>query len=283
MKKHKDNCNCGICDAMRGINHGFKKGDTSWNNNLTKEMDSRVARMGNRITDREGEKNPNWKNFAKEIRICAFPDCNITFECNLDCTQKYHCFECYWKSLIGKNHSEEHNKKISKSMLGKNKGKYFNLELAAEVNAILSGEKEAPFCACDCGERIEIKEYHTYYGIPGYILGHSTKGENNPMWLGGIGSAPYAFEFNEAFKTFIRERDNDTCQLCGKTKEQEGQNLCVHHIHYDKMNDCRNELDFITLCNGCNIKVNYNREHQTHFFNKKIEELKVNSISYGII
>lgn len=96
-------------------------------------------------------------------------------------------------------------------------------------------------------------------------------GKGNPNWQGGIGSLLYSFEFNEEFKTLIRERDNNTCQLCGKTREQEGKNLCVHHIYYDKMNECTNENDFITLCRSCNIKVNRNREYWTEFFQLKLE------------
>jgi len=199
-----------------------------------------------------------------------------------------------------------------------------NFSLVAEVEAILSGEREAPFCKCECGGRIEIKFHHKYYGIPEYIRGHNPsteeinekrlktrrntakengywcseetkrkigeantnkvrskeireqwskakKGENHYNWRGGVSNFPYSFEFNEEFKTLIRERDNHTCQLCGRTKVEEGRNLCVHHIGYDKENDCSNEFDFTTLCNVCNFKVNYDRESWTEFFRAKLE------------
>jgi len=91
-------------------------------------------------------------------------------------------------------------------------------------------------------------------------------GEKHPNWKGGISNLPYVFEFNEGFKILIRERDNNSCQLCGRTKEREGRNLTVHHIYYDKENVCSDEFDFITLCTGCNIKVNYNRDFWQSYF-----------------
>ncbi len=87
-------------------------------------------------------------------------------------------------------------------------------------------------------------------------ISDALKGENSPCWLGGISFIPYCFKFNAKLKECIRERDNRTCQLCGITEN--GRKLSIHHIHYDKPN-C--DPDLITLCTGCNTKVNHNREH----------------------
>lgn len=204
-----------------------------------------------------------------------------------------------------------------------------NLSLIAEVEAILSGKKEVPFCACTCGERIEIKSCHKSEGIPKFIRGHNGKNGSNPFlghkhteeakeanrqkhlgennanfgkrgegvtfygghhtkearrrigdaqlgekncnWMGGPAIGDYSLEFNEEFKTRIRERDNNTCQLCGKNQEENRRRLDVHHIRYDRENDCSDENDFTTLCAGCNTKVNGNREDWTMFFRDKIE------------
>jgi len=91
-------------------------------------------------------------------------------------------------------------------------------------------------------------------------------GENNHNWQGGISNFPYAFVFNEAFKRMIRNRDGNVCQLCGKIKEQEGRNLCVHHIDYDKNNECVKPDEFTTLCTSCNFKVNTRRDFWTEYF-----------------
>ena len=88
-------------------------------------------------------------------------------------------------------------------------------------------------------------------------------GELNPNWQGGKSFEPYCIKFNFKFKESIRFRDSYTCQLCGKTQEQEGRRLTVHHIHYDKQNcfpDC------VALCNSCNAKVNFNRDHNEELF-----------------
>lgn len=91
-------------------------------------------------------------------------------------------------------------------------------------------------------------------------------GAETPNWRGGISNFPYHFNFNEKFRESIRQRDNNVCQLCERTKEEEDRNLTVHHIYYDKMNDCADKDDFITLCVSCNGKVNTNRIYWMEFF-----------------
>lgn len=66
---------------------------------------------------------------------------------------------------------------IPKYINGHRKGT--NLSLIVEVEAILRGEKEAPFCACTCGERIRVKLCHKSEGIPKFIRGHNSKNGNN--------------------------------------------------------------------------------------------------------
>lgn len=89
-------------------------------------------------------------------------------------------------------------------------------------------------------------------------------GESNPNWRGGISNEPYPFEFSEDLKEYVRERDGYTCQLCGRTTKENGMQLCVHHIDFDKSNcDLKNLL---SLCIGCNVGVNYDREYSTQFF-----------------
>lgn len=100
-------------------------------------------------------------------------------------------------------------------------------------------------------------------------------GNKNSNWRDGIGRLPYSFDFNEKLKLEIRERDNFTCQLCDITEEEHitvfGKVLCVHHINYNKMSCDRNKL--ITLCNNCNLRVNFNQEYWQDYFTQKIKEI----------
>ena len=86
-------------------------------------------------------------------------------------------------------------------------------------------------------------------------------------WQGGISFAPYSIKFNDQLKRRIRERDNNICQLCHKRKY--GEELAVHHIDYNKKN-CK-ESNLISLCRGCNAKVNYNRDYWFAYFKFVLE------------
>lgn len=107
-------------------------------------------------------------------------------------------------------------------------------------------------------------------GLKKYYQGHPgvKTGENNPNWMGGIGTSPYPPEFNEELKEQVCERDNHTCQLCGRTEEdslkQWEERLGIHHIDYIKENI--DPTNLVTLCRSCNSKVNFNREYWKRFF-----------------
>ena len=93
-------------------------------------------------------------------------------------------------------------------------------------------------------------------------------GKNNGMWKGGISNNPYPKAFNAELKLKIRQRDNFTCCLCGKTEREELEELnrvlCVNHIDFNKNNCKKNNLN--TLCLRCNVKINREREYWTEYF-----------------
>lgn len=92
------------------------------------------------------------------------------------------------------------------------------------------------------------------------------KGENHWNWRGGV-REPYPFDFNEELKELIRKRDDYICQLCHIPQRELLQKLSVHHIDYVKENlDPKN---LISLCRGCNAKVNFERENWTEYFTQK--------------
>jgi len=94
-------------------------------------------------------------------------------------------------------------------------------------------------------------------------ISESHIGSKNPSWRGGISNKPYLFDFNEELKESIRERDNYTCQLCGKTNEEclekWNRRLDIHHIDYNKKNS--QDYNLISLCHPCHQKTNFNRTY----------------------
>jgi len=113
---------------------------------------------------------------------------------------------------------------------------------------------------CDwCGNKFHKSPYHiTMYNFcdmncmskwrSGFI-----QGENNPNWRGGISKEPYGFDFNDSLKGWIKIRDGNECIVC-----KSNNNLCIHHIDYNKKNN--NENNLITLCSRCHGKTNGSRD-----------------------
>ena len=89
-------------------------------------------------------------------------------------------------------------------------------------------------------------------------------GPNHSNWQGGISYEPYAPEFNQPLKDRIRWRDNFICQFPGCGLAEAGRHHHVHHIDYDKKNNCESNL--ILLCNYHNVVVNGSRQQWTKYF-----------------
>jgi len=106
-----------------------------------------------------------------------------------------------------------------------------------------------------------------------YLKGFKTGSEAH-AWRGGASFIPYTKDFNERKKKYIRDRDGNICQLCGKTEIENGKKLTVHHIDYDKSHSYDDNL--ITLCVTCNNKVNYFRNFWTMFFHNLLNGKNVN-------
>ena len=87
-------------------------------------------------------------------------------------------------------------------------------------------------------------------------------GKNNGNWKDGISNDPYSVDWTETLKRSIRERDHYICQLCSKYGN------AVHHIDYNKQNCNPNNL--VTLCIGCNSRVNANRNYWFDYFKLKL-------------
>ena len=103
-------------------------------------------------------------------------------------------------------------------------------------------------------------------------IGDAEKGVKNWAWRGGVSFLPYPPEFNKELKIKIRERDNYTCCLCGRTEREELEELnrvlAVNHIDFNKQN-CKEE-NLNTLCLRCNTKICRDRGYWTSYFQSQI-------------
>jgi 5-methylcytosine-specific restriction endonuclease McrA len=95
------------------------------------------------------------------------------------------------------------------------------------------------------------------------------RGKNHSHFIENL-DRQYSLEFSKELKEQIRHRDNHECRLCHTKEEDYYRKLDIHHIDYNKQN-CKKE-NLISLCNKCNIKVNYNREYWKSFFKELIGE-----------
>lgn len=86
-------------------------------------------------------------------------------------------------------------------------------------------------------------------------LSATLQGVSVDEWSGYVSFEPYCDKFNFRLKEKIRNRDNRTCQLCGKSELLNGRRLAVHHIDGDKMQGCNGKKWYLgSLCMSCNFK-----------------------------
>ena len=79
-------------------------------------------------------------------------------------------------------------------------------------------------------------------------------GSDNPAWCGG--NYRYSPGFYQ-IRGSILERDNDTCQLCGK----DGDN--VHHINYFRKDN--DPLNLVVLCHQCHMGTNNGTDNRARW------------------
>ena len=83
------------------------------------------------------------------------------------------------------------------------------------------------------------------------------RGKNHPNWQGGLSYGKYCEKFNDEFKEKIRDKFGRVCFLCGKTEEDNGRKLSVHHVNGNKECGCDGDetCQFVPLCISCHGKV----------------------------
>jgi len=143
--------------------------------------------------------------------------------------------------FYGKKHKDKSKKQISLSKTGI-KGRKHSKETIEKIRKWNIGK------SVSSKTKLKISENHA-----------DVSGNKNPRWNGGSSLEVYPSIFNKILKALIRERDNHICQECGKTEQENGRKLAVHHIDYKKKN-C-NEDNLISLCHSCHNKTNTDRPY----------------------
>lgn len=110
------------------------------------------------------------------------------------------------------------------------------------------------FCDAECLGKYNSKRY---------------SGENNPNYKGGDWEHNYRGEDWAIYRNKVRQRDNNTCQNCNKSKDDLGQYPDCHHIiperRFKERNDAHYMENLVLLCRTChnifdNLSVKKQRE-----------------------
>jgi len=122
-----------------------------------------------------------------------------------------------------------------------------------------SGGKPVVKCS-SCGKEIKVKRdnnrrYENHFcssQCESNYRSEKYSGKDNPRYIDGESSQRnYGKGWKQAKKK-VRERDNNECQVCGKSKDEAGKNLPVHHIKpvrtFSSPEDAHFLDNLITLC-----------------------------------
>lgn len=200
-------------------------------------------------------------------------------------------------SMLGKHHSEETKKKMSRSRLERKKqlgyinssetrkkiskalkGRKMPEEIVRKMSESLRGKKKPPF----------TEEHKRKISEGGKIPRPWMRGENSPRWKGGTSELSKRIKNSFKYKKWreaIFQRDNWTCQKCGK---RGGTILHPHHkrsfasiLEENNIKTFEDALsrqalwninDGITLCRNCHKKTNtYGWNRYNEIFRKEQE------------
>jgi len=178
-----------------------------------------------------GEHNGNWKG-AKETTTCE--RCSSSFKYYPSDKRGVYCPDCVTDSdeFLGDSFTKE-AKKVTKEC--DQCGKTMNV-LQSKLD-----RGHGRFCSRDC---------------LGDWLSENVVGEQHHRWKEGETS--YTGDWWR-IRDEARERDNHECQVCGATRQENGQRLDVHHIRpvrdFDDPQNAHRLDNVVTLCRSCHRKV----------------------------
>ena len=168
------------------------------------------------------------------------------------------------RKMKGKRFTEEHKKKISKSLKG------WQPSLETRKNMSKAAKKRCstkeyqykmkynnPMSNPKTIEKYKksMKDYwESRIGVPRPEHAIAISGPNHHNWQGGKSFEEYCGVWCDEFKDMIRERDGFVCQICGSTPADR-ESLSVHHIDGDKKNCSLDNM--ISLCRSCHTRIHF--------------------------
>ena len=182
---------------------------------------------------------------------------NYCKDCNIKITrQAVRCGSC---AALNIQKINKHPRYID----GRTKKVYYCKDCCTPIS-ITAGIYGSGKCKCCTLKGKPLSDRHKKLVCLNLKNGEACKGSKNSQWRGGISFELYPVSFSKKLKAEIRKRDNYTCQICGKSEQDEHRNLSIHHIDYDKTNS--SESNLISLCDSCHQKTNFNHLNWTKYF-----------------
>lgn len=147
------------------------------------------------------------------------------------------------------SHSKETREKIKNTL---RKGKYITCVVCGKNKYVSPSKSNTKFCGHKC-------QGIFYSGDKNCNWNKGKFGEDNPIWKGGVSkNHPYKHYKNKEYITWrkqVFERDNYTCQKCGKRSGVNSGQVVIHPHHiksYTKFIELRYKTDNgLTLCYEC--------------------------------
>lgn len=181
----------------------------------------------------------------------------------------------------GKKFTEEHKAKIGAAQMGEKNhmygtkgsfyGKHHSEETKKKISEALRGEKSQFYGKF--GENHPMYG-HVYSDEDIQKMCESRKLDKHPNWKGGVSFEPYCPKFDDDLKLRIRMFFDNRCVVCGKTKEENMQELSCHHVEYDKSACCHGRpVHFVALCVGCHAATNWGRSRWEAMLHRIIDEI----------
>jgi len=255
-----DNCTCQEC----GTGFFAKKSRIAKGHG---RFCSRLCSNSWRAREMVGPRAANWKG-GKVERICIV--CGKHFfahRCNVKAGLGLYCSrECKNIAQRGSNHPGwkggpvtrtcavcGHGFLVDVAKTRSGRGRYcsqgcFGVAESGRNNPYWKGGERARECLY-CKQKFfaQCSEVNRGGGLycSRACYGNAVSGSNSPRWKGG--PFPYGAGWTEQRRR-ARNRDNDTCQLCGITKAELGRELSVHHIRPFRESADHSLENLICLC-----------------------------------